>query len=93
MLTECSLDSLGQDPFTKIPVIWVITDDALGRRLGEYKLVAATELISIWKLSFQRADVVVFPDYALPVRFIGALHYIARIQYCFYTTGISDMSK
>jgi hypothetical protein len=27
------------------------------------------ELISDWKLSFQRPDVVVFPDYALPVRF------------------------
>lgn len=69
ILTECSLDSLAQEPFTKIPVIWVITDDALGSRLGQYKLAASMKLISDWKLSFQRPDVVVFPDYALPVRF------------------------
>lgn len=69
MLIECSLDSLTQEPFTKVPVLWVITDDALGRRLGDYKSATnSTELISNWSLSFKRADVVVFPDYALPVR-------------------------
>ena len=53
-----------------IPVVWVITDDALGRRLGRYDAAGAKGLISNWRLSFKRADIVVFQDYALPVRFI-----------------------
>ncbi|XP_024359045.1 uncharacterized protein [Physcomitrium patens] len=65
--TKSILDSLAQEPFTKVPVIWVITDDALGRRLGKYKAENSTELITDWIRSFKRADVVVFPDYALPM--------------------------
>ena len=79
ILTECSFDSLAQEPFTKIPVIWVINDDTLGRRLGEYKLAASTGLISDWKRSFQRADVMVFPDYALPVRYMSSSLYYQNL--------------
>lgn len=67
-LTAICRSSLAQEPFINIPVVWVITDDSLGRRLGKYNSAAARGLMSDWRRSFKRADVVVFQDYALPVR-------------------------
>ncbi len=42
-------------------------DDALGLCLEMYKSADAKGLIHDWKSSFRRADVVVFPNYELPV--------------------------
>ncbi|CAK9192739.1 unnamed protein product [Sphagnum jensenii] len=64
---KCVLSSLAQEPFRAVPVIWVVFDDALGLRLEMYKSADAKGLIHDWKSSFRRADVVVFPNYELPM--------------------------
>ncbi|XP_073396654.1 uncharacterized protein [Physcomitrium patens] len=63
--TKAVINSLAQEPFRNIPVVWVINEDSLGRRLEDYGSAAAEGLISDWRHSFKRADVVVFQDYAL----------------------------
>lgn len=64
-----AVTSLMQEPFCSIPVIWIIQEDTLARRLGQYALNGWTNIIFEWRRTFRRADVVVFPDYALPMMY------------------------
>ncbi|XP_047317315.1 uncharacterized protein LOC124920798 [Impatiens glandulifera] len=61
------ISSLMQEPFCSIPLIWTIHEDALANRLLVYKERGWEHLVSYWKNTFSRADVVVFPDYSLPM--------------------------
>lgn len=56
-----------QEPFCSVPLIWLIQEDILANRLPVYEESGWEHLISHWKYTFSRADVVVFPDYSLPV--------------------------
>lgn len=79
---RATCDSLAQEPFRNIPVLWVISDDALGRRLGVYESAGARRLVLDWRYSFRRADVMVFPNYALPVIIITNTLCMKRIGGC-----------
>eukprot|EP01018_Ginkgo_biloba_P037807 Gb_27708 [translate_table: standard] len=61
------ISSLMQEPFKAVPVIWVIHEKGLGMRLGLYASSELTEIINDWKDTFHRADVVIFPDYTMPL--------------------------
>lgn len=56
-----------QEPFCSVPVIWIIQEDTLANRLPVYENMHWEHIISQWKITFARANVVVFPDYSLPV--------------------------
>jgi len=56
-----------QEPFCSVPLIWIIQEDGLAKRLLDYSKMGWEHLISDWRSSFSRADVVVFPDCSLPV--------------------------
>lgn len=56
-----------QEPFCSVPLIWIVREDTLANRLPMYEQRGWNHLISHWKSSFRRANVVVFPDFALPV--------------------------
>ncbi|KAL5981828.1 hypothetical protein ACLOJK_015894 [Asimina triloba] len=58
---------LTDEPFHSIPLIWIIQEDTLGKRLQLYKELGSDHLITEWRHTFSRADVVVFPDYSLPM--------------------------
>ncbi|XP_077225946.1 UDP-Glycosyltransferase superfamily protein isoform X2 [Tasmannia lanceolata] len=64
---ERATTSLMQEPFSSIPVIWVIQEDALGKRLPVYAEMGWDPLIIKWRSAFSRADVVVFPEFSLPM--------------------------
>lgn len=61
------LCSLMQEPFCSVPLVWIIQQDTLASRLRLYENMGWENLISHWRDSFRRADVIVFPDYSLPV--------------------------
>lgn len=56
-----------QEPFCTIPLIWIVQEDALADRLLVYEETGWMDLISHWRSAFSRADVIVFPDFSLPV--------------------------
>ncbi|GLT66763.1 hypothetical protein SLA2020_391120 [Shorea laevis] len=62
-----AISSLMQEPFDLIPLIWIIQEDTLGKRLAMYKEVGLEHLVSNWKNAFSRANLVVFPDFSLPM--------------------------
>lgn len=59
-----------QEPFCSVPLIWIIQEDILANRLPLYKSRGWDLLISNWTNAFHRADVVVFPDFSLPVNLL-----------------------
>ncbi|GAB4836335.1 hypothetical protein Ancab_001250 [Ancistrocladus abbreviatus] len=61
------ISSLMQEPFCSIPLIWIIQEDALAKRILLYKKMGWEHLITHWRRAFSRADVVVFPDFSLPM--------------------------
>ncbi|KAM0949480.1 putative glycosyl transferase, family 1 [Dioscorea sansibarensis] len=61
------IPSLMQEPFCSIPLLWFIHEDILGKRLQIYSSSDWQDLISDWRSAFKRADVVVFPDFSLPM--------------------------
>ncbi|GMH11239.1 hypothetical protein Nepgr_013080 [Nepenthes gracilis] len=61
------ISSLMQEPFCSVPLIWIIHEDTLAKRLPFYKKMGWEHLISHWGSAFSRADVVVFPDFSLPM--------------------------
>ncbi|GKU96742.1 hypothetical protein SLEP1_g9944 [Rubroshorea leprosula] len=69
----CSLEvkdiisSLMQEPFKSVPVIWTIHERTLAIRSREYASSGQTALMNDWKKVFNRATVVVFQNYALPM--------------------------
>lgn len=58
-----------QEPFCSVPFVWVIQEDTLANRLLSYEDMSWEHLTSFWQSAFSRADVVVFPDFSLPVSF------------------------
>lgn len=56
-----------QEPFCSVPLVWIIQQDTLASRLRLYENKGWEHLISHWRDAFRRADVIVFPDYSLPV--------------------------
>ncbi|XP_050210140.1 uncharacterized protein LOC126660612 isoform X2 [Mercurialis annua] len=62
-----ALSSLMQEPFCSVPVIWIIQEDTLANRLSVYEEMGWEYLISHWKKAFKRANVVVFPDFTMPM--------------------------
>nr|XP_010918597.1 uncharacterized protein LOC105042926 [Elaeis guineensis] len=61
------ISSLMQEPFVSVPLIWLIQEDILGKHISHYTEWGWQDLISEWRSAFSRADVVVFPDYSLPL--------------------------
>ncbi|KAL5989279.1 hypothetical protein ACLOJK_010169 [Asimina triloba] len=59
----------GKEPFKSLPVIWMIHERALADRLRRYTLDRQTQLINEWRRAFNRATVVVFPNYVLPMMY------------------------
>ncbi|RXI06580.1 hypothetical protein DVH24_025716 [Malus domestica] len=55
------------EPFCSVPLIWIIQEDTLANRLPVYEEMGLKDLISHWKSAFSRANVVVFPDFTLPM--------------------------
>ncbi|GAV75395.1 Glycos_transf_1 domain-containing protein [Cephalotus follicularis] len=58
---------LMQEPFKSVPLIWTIHEKALALCLREYNSRGQIALVNDWKKVFNRATVVVFPNYALPI--------------------------
>jgi hypothetical protein len=63
-----------QEPFCSVPLIWIIQEDSLSSRLPVYEQMGWQHLISHWRSVFSRASVIVFPDFAYPVKTYLHLH-------------------
>ncbi|KAJ4979255.1 hypothetical protein NE237_010035 [Protea cynaroides] len=61
------ISSLMQEPFCSVPLIWIIHEDTLAKRLPVYKEMGWEHVLAEWRVAFRRADVVVFPDFSLPI--------------------------
>ena len=72
-MNEFSCFSFMQEPFKSLPLIWTIHERALAVHSRQYTSSGHIELVNDWKKVFNRASVVVFPNYALPVIFIRQL--------------------
>ncbi|CAN4126505.1 unnamed protein product [Withania somnifera] len=66
-----AISSLMQEPFCSVPLVWIIQQDTLASRLLLYENKGWEHLISHWRDAFHRADVIVFPDYSLPMLYSG----------------------
>ncbi|KAM6600668.1 hypothetical protein CsatA_020277 [Cannabis sativa] len=62
-----AISSLMQEPFCSVPLIWIIQEDTLAKRLSMYEEMGWMHLISYWRSAFSRANVIVFPDFSLPM--------------------------
>ncbi|KAJ6840840.1 uncharacterized protein M6B38_118925 [Iris pallida] len=63
------ITSLMHCPFDSIPLIWLVQEDTLAERLPFYENNNLNNLVTIWRTAFSRADVVVFPDFSLPMMY------------------------
>ncbi|GLU00759.1 hypothetical protein SLE2022_181040 [Rubroshorea leprosula] len=59
--------SLMQEPFKSVPIIWTIHERTLAIRSRQYTSSGQIALMNDWKRVFNRATVVVFQNYALPM--------------------------
>ncbi|KAE7997107.1 hypothetical protein FH972_001769 [Carpinus fangiana] len=62
-----AISSLMQEPFCSVPLVWIIHEDTLANRLPAYEEMGWKHLVSHWKTAFSRANVIVFPDFTLPM--------------------------
>ncbi|KAI5399483.1 uncharacterized protein LOC127091508 [Lathyrus oleraceus] len=62
-----AISSLMQEPFCSVPLIWIIQEDSLSRRLSFYEQMGWQHLISHWRSAFSRASAIVFPDFTYPM--------------------------
>ncbi|CAA0814347.1 UDP-Glycosyltransferase superfamily protein [Striga hermonthica] len=62
-----AIASLMQEPFSSVPLIWIVQDYTLANRLQLYENKGWDRLISNWKNAFSRANAVVFPEYSFPI--------------------------
>lgn len=62
-----AISSLMQEPFCSVPLVWIIQEDILANRLPQYEEMGWKHLVSHWKTTFSRANVIVFPDFTLPM--------------------------
>ncbi|KAK6920052.1 Glycosyl transferase, family 1, partial [Dillenia turbinata] len=56
-----------QEPFKSLPIIWTINDRTLATWLRRHNLTGEIDLVNDWKRIFNRANVVVFPNFVLPM--------------------------
>ncbi|KAF8696948.1 hypothetical protein HU200_036593 [Digitaria exilis] len=61
--------SLLHEPFKSVPVVWTVHEYSLAHRIKEYNASGMIQIIDAWKEVFTRANVVVFPNYILPVMY------------------------
>ncbi|XWS75245.1 hypothetical protein CRYUN_Cryun01aG0069000 [Craigia yunnanensis] len=61
------ISSLMQEPFDTVPLIWIVQEDTLAKRLLVYEEMGLEHLVSNWKSAFTRANIIVFPDFTLPI--------------------------
>uniref|UniRef100_A0A453F2P4 Glycosyl transferase family 1 domain-containing protein n=1 Tax=Aegilops tauschii subsp. strangulata TaxID=200361 RepID=A0A453F2P4_AEGTS len=61
--------SLLQEPFKSVPVIWTVHETSLAHCIREYKSSGMTQILGGWQEVFSRANVIVFPNYILPVMY------------------------
>ncbi|XP_043812637.1 uncharacterized protein LOC110615186 isoform X4 [Manihot esculenta] len=64
---KVALSCFMQEPFKSIPLIWTIHERILAVRSRQYTANGQIALVNDWKRYFNRATVVVFPNYFLPV--------------------------
>ncbi|KAJ9175462.1 hypothetical protein P3X46_014013 [Hevea brasiliensis] len=62
-----AISSLMQEPFCSVPLMWIIQEDTLANRLSVYEEMGWEYLMSYWRRVFKRANVVVFPDFTMPM--------------------------
>ncbi|KAL3615682.1 hypothetical protein CASFOL_041343 [Castilleja foliolosa] len=60
---------LSCEPFKNVHIVWTIHEQTLGDRLRQYVSSGNSELIDTWKKLFNRAAVIVFPNYVLPIAY------------------------
>ncbi|KAL4191036.1 hypothetical protein AMTRI_Chr07g78810 [Amborella trichopoda] len=63
------VSSLLQEPFLSVPLIWIVQEETLGERLPVYEENGWIGLVSEWISAFSRANVLVFPDFTLPMMY------------------------
>lgn len=63
------ITSFMEHPFDSIPLVWLIHEDILAKRLSYYESSGWEHLIAAWKTAFSRSNVMVFPDYSLPMMY------------------------
>ncbi|XP_072994468.1 uncharacterized protein [Typha latifolia] len=63
------ISCLLQEPFKSIPVIWTLHEKSLALRLSQYATNGWAQLIDGWKQVFNRATVIVFSNYLLPMMY------------------------
>ncbi|KAL8260766.1 hypothetical protein R6Q59_024815 [Mikania micrantha] len=61
------ISCLLQEPFKSVPLVWTVQEKTLATRIAKYVSNDQAELMDDWKAIFNRATVVVFPSYALPI--------------------------
>nr|GEW69353.1 glycosyl transferase, family 1 [Tanacetum cinerariifolium] len=61
------ISSFLQEPFRSVPLIWTVHEKTLATRAAKYVSSGQVDMINDWKAIFNRATVVVFPNYALPM--------------------------
>ncbi|XP_078155667.1 UDP-Glycosyltransferase superfamily protein isoform X2 [Carex rostrata] len=88
---ECRrvLSSLMQEPFLSIPLIWLIHEDTLGKRLREYEEKGFDGLISQWRSSFYRANAIIFPDFSLPLLYVA----LGATNFMVISSPLADVLK
>ncbi|KAJ4837388.1 hypothetical protein Tsubulata_029285 [Turnera subulata] len=62
-----AISSLMQEPFSSIPLIWIIQEDTLANRLPVYEEMGWELLVSHWRDAFSRANAVIFSDFIFPM--------------------------
>ncbi|XP_043812636.1 uncharacterized protein LOC110615186 isoform X3 [Manihot esculenta] len=76
---KVALSCFMQEPFKSIPLIWTIHERILAVRSRQYTANGQIALVNDWKRYFNRATVVVFPNYFLPMMysaFDAGNHYV-----------------
>ncbi|KAG8391895.1 hypothetical protein BUALT_Bualt01G0234500 [Buddleja alternifolia] len=63
------LYSLMQEPFKNVPLVWTIHEQTLAARLRQYISNGQSDLVDNWRKVFNRATVIVFPNYILPMAY------------------------
>ncbi|KAF3620090.1 Glycosyl transferase family 1 protein isoform 2 [Capsicum annuum] len=61
------LSCVMQEPFKNVPLVWTVNELTLASRLKQYISSGQNDLVDNWRKVFSRANVVVFPNYILPI--------------------------
>lgn len=77
-----------QEPFCSVPLVWIIQEDILANRLLQYEEMGWKHLVSHWKTTFSRANVIVFPDFTLPVNLISYAYTYMSYYHASFPTGV-----